>query len=319
MKLSKDIQKHFLGMSIPTVIVHIGDSYYLRDVVEVNAKRNKVFFIGCDANKYLGTLPNVTHIHYSGLLGTNLQGMQDHFLELELGMDTKQKNKVNADYACTNNGTYQFLCFARVYFVKKLMEQENLDLVFHLDSDCFLLEKTEELVETIGRRLAYGIEHIHNNIHMVGSIHNAFLTKEFCKTFLQLYDDIYDNGSKRHLLEHKIMCIKNKIGEGKICDMNLYYILWQQKLLDILDLTQPFTYKGETCVFDHCIGNSTGFEGGQTYQTTRDKFGSIKKLRFDEGKVYQTTKDGKEIRLLSIHFNSSDKQRIQTFRTLMKL
>ena len=306
-------------MSIPVVIVHIGESYYLKDVVEVNARRNPVLFVGDDANAYLGQIPNVTHVHYKTFQDTHLQRMQDHFLELEKGLQTKQLNVINEGFKCTNNGTYQFLCFARVYFVKKLMEQQKLDLVFHVDSDCFLLEKTDDLAEAMGKRLAYGIEHVHNNIHMVGSIHNAFLTMQFCDAFLQLYDDIYVTGTKRNLLEHKVMCIQNKIGGGKICDMNLYYILWQQKLLEILDMTQPFLYKGEMCVFDHCIGNRTGFDGGQTYQATRDEFGSIKKLRFQQGKVYQTTMKGKEIRLLSIHFNGTDKQRILGFRKLLKL
>lgn len=304
-------------MSIPIVIVHIGDSYYLKDVVEVNAKRNPVFFVGDDRNAYLGSIPNVTHVHYTIFQDTNLQRMKDHFLELEKGLQTKVLNVVNPDYSCTNNGTYQFLCFARVYFVKKLMEFKDLDLVFHLDSDCFMLETTSDVADVLGKRLAYGIESVHNNIHMVGSIHNAFLTKEFCDTFLKLYDDIYVNGSKRKLLEHKVMCIQNKIGGGKICDMNLYYIVWQQKLLDLVDLTQPFLYKGELCVFDHCIGNATGFEGGQTYQTTKDHFGFLKKLRIEKGKVYQTTQKGTEVRLLSLHFNGQDKQRILSFRQLL--
>jgi hypothetical protein len=168
--------------------------------------------------------------------------------------------------------------------------------------------------------LAYGIEPIHNTIHMVGSIHNAFLTPTFCDAFLQLYEDIYVTGTKRKLLEHKVLCIQNKIGGGKICDMNLYYILWQQKLLvDLVDLTQPFLYKGELCVFDHCIGNATGFEGGQTYKTIKDDFGFIKQLRFDKGKVYQTTQRGTEIRLLTLHFNGQDKQRILSFRQLLDI
>lgn len=317
LKLSKDTKLVFLMSSIPIVIVHIGDSYYLKDVVEVNAKRNTVYFIGNEANAYLGQISNVTHVSYKEFEDTNIQRMKDHFLELEKGIQTKVLNLVNEGYACTNNGTYQFLCFARVYFVKKLMEKYNLDLVFHVDSDCFLLEPTLDLANTMGRRLAYGIEHVHNNIHMVGSIHNAFLTKKFCDAFLQLYDDIYVNGTKRYLLTHKIMCIQNKIGGGKLCDMNLYYILWQQKLLDILDMTQPFFYKGELCVFDHCLGNATGFEGGQTYETIKDDFGTIKKLRIDNGNVYQKTTKGKEIRLLSLHFNGQDKQRILQFRKLL--
>jgi hypothetical protein len=304
-------------MSIPIVIVHIGDSYYLKDVVEFNAKKNKVVFIGCEKNAYLGRIPNVTHVDYKDLDDSYLNFMKSSFYELEKGIGTKVLNTVHSDFSCTNNGTYQFLCFARVYFVKKFMEKEKLDLVMHLDSDCFMLEPTDEVADVLGKRLAYGIEPIHNNIHMVGSIHNAFLTKEFCKAFLQLYEDIYVNGSKRNALAHKVMCIQNKIGGGKICDMNLYYILWQQKLLDLVDLTQPFLYKGELCVFDHCLGNSTGFEGGQTYEVERDDLGFIKKLKLQDKKVYQTTKGGKQIRLLSLHFNGQDKQRIATFKALL--
>lgn len=306
-------------MSIPVVIVHIGDSYYLQDVVEVNAKHNPIVFVGDDANAYLGQLPNVTHVNYKLFEDIHIQRMKDHFLELEKGLQTKILNRVNEGYACTNNGTYQFLCFARVYFVKKLMELHNLDFVFHVDSDCFLLEKTDDLADAMGKRLAYGIEPIHNNIHMVGSIHNAFLTRKFCEAFLQLYDDIFVTGTKRKLLEHKVMCIQTKIGGGKICDMNLYYILWQQKLLDLVDMTQAFVYKGELCVFDHCIGNATGFEGGQTYQTVKDDFGLIKKLQVTNNKLYQTTQAGKQIRLLSIHFNGQDKKRILEFRKLLRL
>lgn len=99
--------------------------------------------------------------------------------------------------------------------------------------------------------------------------------------------------------------------------MNLYYILWQQKLLELVDLTQPFLYKGELCVFDHCIGNATGFEGGQTYEVERDDLGTLKKLGIEANKVYQRTNRGKQIRLLSLHFNGQDKQRIHTFRTLL--
>jgi hypothetical protein len=303
---------------IPIVIVHIGDSYYLRDVIEFNTKQNRVIFIGCEKNAYLGTIPNVTHVHYKDLEDAYLNFMKSYFYELEKGINTKQLNQVNPDFACTNNGTYQFLCFARVYFVQQLMKRDNLGLVMHLDSDCFLLEKPHDVAEVLGKRLAYGIEPIHNNIHMVGSIHNAFLTLDFCKTFLQLYEDIYVKNSKRSALHHKVMCIQNKIGGGKICDMNLYYILWQQKLLDVLDMTHPFLYKGELCVFDHCIGNATGFEGGQTYQTEKDDIGFLKKLTIMNGKVYQTTHSSKKIRLLSLHFNGQDKQRIAKFRQFLE-
>lgn len=73
----------------------------------------------------------------------------------------------------------------------------------------------------------------------------------------------------------------------------------------------------ELCVFDHCIGNATGFEGGATYKFTKDEKGNLKVLSFEGGKVYQETMSGKKIRLLSIHFNGQDKQRIAHFRQLI--
>lgn len=304
-------------MLVPVVIVHIGDSSYLRDVVEMNAKKNPVVFIGCEKNAYLGSIPNVTHISYKTLQTEELETMKAHFYELEKGIDTTQLNTIHSDFACTNNGTYQFLCFARVYFLKRYMETSGCSLLLHADSDCVILESAEELATALGRQIAFPLEQIHDGIHMVGSIHNAFLTPTFCTAFLQLYDDIYRTGTKRHLLQTKVAAIQQGVRFGYICDMNLYYLLWQEKLVDFVDLNTPFSFRGEPCVFDHCLGNPTGFEGASTYTMIPGELGKQKRLVFTRSNVYAFTNKGLKVRLLSVHFNAQYKQLISQFRLLL--
>lgn len=297
-------------MQVPVVIVHIGDSYYLKNVVEVNASKNPVIFVGCEKNAYLAQIPNVKHVHYKTLEDSYVTFLKGHFYELEKGYDTTVLNSIDPDYRCINNGTYQFLCFLRIYYVKRILELENIEFVMHLDSDCFMLENTNTLLEAIGNRVALNIEHIHDDIHLVASVHNSFLNKEFCDQFFKLYEDVYDNKSKGHLIKKKVDAISSGRAGGYICDMNFYYILWKEKLVEMFDLSQPFLYENEFCVMDHNIYNPTGFYGSNTYKMSNGS----KLFTFENCKVYQESIDGRKIRLLSMHFNASAKQQIETYR-----
>lgn len=302
---------------IPVVIVHIGDSYYLRDIVEMNASKNPVILVGCKKNAYLGQIPNVKHIHHDLLQDEYSVFMRKNYIKLEKGFDSTELEEVDTQFESLNDSTIRFLWILRVYYVKKILEQEKLEFVFHVDSDCVLLENTNTLADTVGNRLAYSIEHIHNNTHMVGSIHNALLNLAFCDAFLELYTNIYVNKSKRHLLQEKIDGISSGRLAGNICDMNLYYLLWKEKLLEVFDFTQPFFMNGEFCVLDHNIHNPSGFTGPNTYKMTQDSLSSVKVLYFENKHIYQETVDGRKIRLLSIHFNDSAKKRISFFRNLL--
>jgi hypothetical protein len=298
---------------IPVVIIHIGDSYYLRDVIEVNAAKNPVILVGCEKNLHLAQIPNVKHIHYKTLEDSYVQFLKDHFYELEKGYTTTILNTIDPEYRCINNGTYQFLCFLRIYYVKKVLEMEGLEFVMHLDSDCFMLENTNDVFKELGNKIAMNVEHIHDNIHLVASVHNAFLNIEFCNKFFELYENVYVNNSKRHLIKEKVDAIASGRAAGFICDMNFYYILWKEKSIDMIDTTCPFLYNNEYCVFDHNIYNPTGFYGSNTYKRS----GGSKLFTFENGKVYQETIDGQKIRLLSLHFNASAKQEIKNYRALL--
>lgn len=300
--------------NIPIVIVHIGDSYYLRDIVEVNASKNPVIFVGCENNAYLGQIPNVNHMHFRSLQDPYVDFMREHYVKIDKGYDCTDLEEVDKDFKNLNDSTIRFLWILRVFFVKKILEREKLDMVFHLDSDCVLLESTNTLAEAIGNRLAYTIENIHNNTHMVGSIHNSLLDLKFCNALLKMYEDIYVNKNKRHLLKDKIEGIASGKFPGNICDMNLYYLLWQQKLVELFDLTQPFVMDGELCVFDHNIYNPSGFSGAITYRMKPDHIGWMKVFTFERGNIYQESMNGQKVRLVSLHFNADAKKRVPWFR-----
>ncbi len=289
----------------------------MRDIVEMNASKNPVIFVGCDKNAYLGEIQNVKHIHYKQFEDSYCKFLRDNFLDLDKGYDKNIFHEIDPDYRCVNNGTYQFLCFLRVYYVKKILDQENLEFVFHIDSDCVMLENTNIIAEEIGYNLAYPIEDIHTNTHLVGSIHNALLNKAFCNAFFDLYVDIFVNKTKLHLLKEKIDEITAGNLQGSICDMNFYYLLWREKILEIIDLTKPLFLYGEFCVFDHSLHSASGLFGPYTYKMTKDSISLIKFLSYDSGKVYQETVHGEKIRLLSIHFNDCAKKRISSFRALL--
>jgi hypothetical protein len=295
---------------VPVVIVHIGDSYYLKNVVEVNASKNPVIFVGCEKNAYLAQIPNVKHIHYKTLEDSYVEFLKANFYALEKGYDTTYVNVIQPGYNCVDRPTLEFLWILRIYYVKKILEQENLEFIMHLDSDCFMLENTNTLFEAIGNRVALNIEHIHDNIHLVASVHNSFLNVEFCNQFFKLYEDVYVNKTKRYLIKDKIDAIVSGRAGGFICDMNFYYILWKEKLVDMFDLSQPFLFENEFCVMDHNISKPTGFYGSNTYKLS---YGS-KLFTYENGKVYQESIDGRKIRLLSMHFNDSAKQQIEAYR-----
>ena len=305
---------------LPHVIVHIGDSFYLRDIVELNAKSNPVVILGCEKNAYLKTIPNVTHFDYKLFMTPYADRMREHFYALEKGLEKNILNDVDPTFSTFSNGTCQFLWMLRVFLLKQFMEKANLTRIFHTDSDCFMFENATDLAQhlELGTRSAITIEKIHDDIHMVGSIHNAFLTLDFCNAFLQLYEDIYINQSKRYLLTKMVDAFLTGKNHGNVCDMTLYYLLWKEKLVEIVDLTEPFVYKEEPCVFDLNVKNPSGFLGPHTYFQRNYLTHTMKAISYENKKVYQFTVRSEIIRLLSAHFNADAKHFIATFRSTLE-
>jgi len=277
-------------MSVPIVILHRGNQPYFRSCVLLNAKYNPVIVLGDDTNRDIAAVPNVEHVPIDTLEGPQLAEFRAHF----------------TNYS-TNSAGYEFLCFARVYYMRKLMELKGLESVFHTDSDCIVIESLDKIVPQIhakGYTIAYSLEQSENPTHMVGCIHNGLLTREFCDAFAALCSDIYINRSKLSLLMPKIKWHQDNRQNGGICDMTLYHLLASEGLLRVLDLNQILEVDGVPCTFDHNINIAGGYKGPSTYRMK----GPMKRIR-KEGEQFfiQEAVSNAEIRALSFHFQGGAK------------
>ena len=292
---------------IPIVIIHLGNQNYFQECVKINALKNPVFVLGDyqNANTFTNTNTNtnkITHINCDTLDFPELQQFRHHF----------------TNYS-TNSAAFELICFVRIFYLKRFMEMHQIDRVFHVDSDCIVFDNVTELYKhifgsnSIDNGIAYSKNIDLNPHHMVGCVHNAYLTVDFCNKFIQLCFDIYVNKSKYHLIEPKIQWhLKNNIGGG-ICDMTLYYLLFSENMLKMRDLNEIVVINGEKCTFDHNINIGYGYLGKDTFMMGK----RIKMLTYKNGAPYATDNTGQQIRLLSLHFSGVAKSVLgQTFNII---
>jgi len=272
---------------IPIVIIHLGNQSYFQECVKINSTKNPVFVLGDyqNANTFTNT---ITHINCDTLDFPELQQFRQHF----------------TNYS-TNSASFELICFVRIFYLKRFMEMHKIDRIFHVDSDCIVFDNVTELYKHIFgssrniKGIAYSKNIDPNPHHMVGCVHNAFLTLEFCNHFIQLCFDIYVNKSKYDLIEPKIRWHReNNIGGG-ICDMTLYYLLFSENILEMRDLNEVIIIDGEKCTFDHNINIGYGYLGNDTFKMGK----RIKNLTYNNGAPYAMDNTGQKIRLLSLHFS----------------
>jgi hypothetical protein len=277
-------------MSVPIVILHIGNQPYFKNCVILNAKHNPVIVIGDESNKDVTMIKNVEHVPIDSLNSPELDLFKQHFVNYS-----------------KNNANYEYLCFARVFYVGQLMKQRGLEAIFHTDSDCIVLTPLDPIIAAIRRThtVAYSLEQNANPFHMVGSIHNALLTPDFCAKFVRLCSDIYITKTKFALIEPKIRYHVENGVPGGICDMTLYYLLAKEKLLDVLDLNQLLLLEGTPSAFDHTVFCASGYTGEQTYILRPNTMKEIE--RSGDHYLFVVQGSGQRIRALSLHFQGHSK------------
>jgi hypothetical protein len=277
-------------MPVPIVILHVGNQPYFKNCVLLNARLNSVIVIGDDSNKDVGSIKNVEHVSIDSLYSSELDLFKKHFVNYS-----------------KNNANYEYLCFARVFYMAQLMKQRGLDAVFHTDSDCIVLNPLDPIVSLIRKThtIAYSLEPNANPYHMVGCIHNGLLTPEFCDKFIQLCSDIYVTKTKLDLLMPKIKFHEEKRVPGGICDMTLYYLLAKEKLIEVFDLNQPILIDGTPSTFDHNVFSAVGYRGETTYVIRPNTIKQIE--RSGDQHLFVEQGSGQRIRALSLHFQGHSK------------
>lgn len=256
-------------MSLPIVIIHVGCQEYLYDTIK-NAKRftEQVFLLGDDSNSQL----DVNHVHLNTLRSNDLSDFEKYFVNYS-----------------TNSSQLEFLCFARMFYLKEWMLKNKIDKCIHIDSDCLLLDITylKELAY-IYPRLEYD-----DPGKMAGNISTSCLTIDFLNNFVTLCKDIYQNKSKFHLIEPKIQYHKVHNKPGGVCDMTLYYLLSKElHVHNLLDLQED----GST--FDDNINDTWGYAG---YDTFKKSINGVKELYLNNNIFYAKTKNEEYVKINNLH------------------
>lgn len=286
---------------IPLFIFHIGDQEYFKRCVEHNSIKNKVYVMGNDTNKNLFT--------------NNKNVIFHHVAQV----DNSEVNRLKLCFKnySSRNVFYEIKCFLRVFYLKQIMIKTGINRFFHLDSDCVVFDNISDIFNFNSEiKNAYSVQkycHKSNPYHMVGCIHNGLITLELCNIFIKLCFDIYENGSKLHLIQDKIEYHKmNNLGGG-ICDMTLFWLIYSENLCNIFDLNDIIIFENEECVFDHNINNDYGINGENTY--IMNNYGR-KEIIIKDNKRYIKTNDNKFIRLLSVHFAGPAKKLLENMNKL---
>ena len=287
---------------IPVVIHHEGGCHdYFVNCVKANAKYNNIILIGDSVNeKLFCDVSNVEHLHASSLRSQKMAEFENYFKNYSFMPEEFEKK-----------------CFLRAFYVRELMRQKSLERVFYVDSDCVMLTNVDELFKKLCHIVeGYSVQKYmqkENPHHKVGCIHNALLTPALCDEYIRLCMNIYKSGDKFDLIKEKWE-LHQETKVGGICDMTLWFLLLQERHVDstpITDFNDLVMVDGEDCVFDHNVGDSYGYAGANTYKMGDNPdvspWGMTKMITKRQGKYYVMTQDGREIRLLSIHYQGGSK------------
>lgn len=273
---------------INCVIIHKGYQPYLKYNLEISSKNNYVYLIGDDSLEFLGSkFKNVEFINIQNFENSkNLIHLKEHFKNFN-----------------SNSYDFEWFCFARVFMINDFLEQNELENVFHIDSDNVLLTNISNL--EFHKKNAYLIPPNQEVYRMSGSIHSGLIDKSFCEKFINLYKDIYVNKSKFHLIEDKINYHSEQNIPGGICDMTLYYLLQSEEILDTQNLFFPIKDKSESeFIFMNNFSNSEGPNGKNSFQLEKGQISIINK-----NKVFDTVSK-KEYNLCNIHFQGGAKKKL---------
>lgn len=295
-------------MQMPVVIHHSGNQAYLVKCVELNAKNNLVYLLGDESNQSLfDHHPSVKQVDAADLGSTELDDFKKHF----------------SNYS-THSSEFERLCFERIFILREFILRTGIDPVFYVDSDCIVLDSVNRIFEGLKEGTSgLSVQNVSNPHHMVACIHNSLLTLEFCEAFIQLCFDVYTDRSKFHWIEPKIEWHRRMRCGGGICDMTLYHLLHEHRLVPgTMDFNEPRLIDDEWCVFDHNLSDGYGYQGEKTYELKKGTKSVLKK----DGKFYlktrkersrggrYPTKEGglpNTVRTLSLHFQGSKKRHLE--------
>lgn len=280
-----------LNHKLPVVVVHRGYKDYLKINLEITGKYNKIYLIGDSSLVHLNELNNV------------------NFVDIDRYTSSEFIKRLKRDFMnySSNSAHFEWGCFERIFILKCFFEEFNFNHVFFMDSDNILL--CDINTYPFEKDIAYCLNTNYHKYRMSNSVHVSLLTHLFCVKFTELYEDIYTNKNKLHLIQDKINYHTNDRGNyinGGICDMTLYYILADKNIIDVENLLVP--KKGK--VFINNINNGEGYESKNQYKTNQYNKIDISFTK-DSAFIFDNQTQS-TVELLNIHFQGSSKRFLNT-------
>jgi hypothetical protein len=256
----------------PIVIIHFGNPAYIHETIRHCSRfNNNIFLIGDESNAGA----KCKHINYKTLRTPELDEFEKNFVSYS-----------------SNVPLIEMLCFSRMFYLRKFLQDNNIEGAVHIDSDNIVLRKVEDIFTG---KLAFCHDDDISSLDpslMHASVHNSFLTLEFCLKFEKMCRDIYVTKEKFHLIQSKIDYHKKVV--GGVCDMTLYYLLARE--MDHDNLSIPLK---DGSVSDHNINISEN-----RYKMKN----GIKEIYVADNAYYGVLLDGKMIRLNNLHFQGPAKK-----------
>lgn len=265
-------------MSIPCVILHRGLQEYVKTNIEITSKSNPVILIGSPEFR---ALKNVDFYEFDDYYDHSLF---DSFVNYS-----------------SNSKEFEWLCFSRMFMLKKFMLKNNINKVFHLDSDCILLEPLEKFTFEKENGLMIS-SNFDNPFRMSSSVHCSLIDIDFLDKFEFLFSQIYlekENNIYRDMIVNKVNHHRKTNTPGGICDMTLYYILANEKLID----TQNLRHVKNDYAFMNTLGGPEGKDSKQQYRV-KNNIIDINPLT---NEIYDTI-NKKSYKLMNVHFQGGYKQ-----------
>lgn len=278
--------------NIPCVIVHTGYKPYLKYNLEITSKNNQVYLIGDSSLKKLEDINN------------NIQFID--IKKYEESIITKKYKNCFINYS-SQPSDLEWMNFKRVFIMHQFLYENNLETIFHMDSDNVLLRDINSF-EFVSKN-AYCIPSFQENFRMDSSIHCGLLDITFFQAYRNLYEDLYLNKSKLNLIQEKIDHHKLNNIRGGITDMTLYFLMQKLELIMPQNLMEPIENKDSNkYIFLNNINLAEGYMSKQNFEINRKG-----RVKIYNGNSVNDLIENKIVRIANIHFQGSAKKQLNRF------
>lgn len=261
-------------MSIPIIIVHRGDSFYLSPVLK------QIRLFNPEGQIYL--ISDLIKKKHGFVSYCNIEDYMNRANEFE-------KRYIHLS---SNTYFYELICFQRWFIILDFVLHHQIENFLCMDSDVLLYCNVDDVLEKyVGCDFT-----ICSKCGPACSLFNITSLSQFCHYMSSLYNE----NSKSRLFSFYQLFVEGK-HLGGICDMTAF--LWYQEdmtSLKVIDIAVPDNY---TC-FDERLSNYLGFEMEN----------GVKKVYWKDNLPYgKLLDDGSFVQFYCLHFQGRTKYSIYKY------